>query len=380
MEWITKFYDSYPTGFPFLVVTDMVKWIILQPYHDAAKGMPCFRATRMLTTDAASSVLAALALQCQGSLEGKEAEKKEDSSDPATTSSRETQSSGKRKRTATQSPNESAKKHNHSGPSCNVLHLSPFKLKIGNEEKTIVPQRYLGGNSSSGVYQALVGHQHVAVKFYFGKPVCAVEEANVLLDLQAANCSRIPSLEFQGTIHGTPIIATSPAGVCSYDQYRKCYHRRCFRGKALAKFVVQEQEALAAMHSAGYVHYDVKPSNFVRLEDGSTVLIDFEGARKLGAFVHQMLYTRKYCPRSVHRTMLEDTNDLVCGEDDLESLIYSIWELGAGKLPWQGVESDAELANLKHAFMQRIERRQVPYPLHWLLDLVTPLATKVRQL
>ena len=107
------------------------------------------------------------------------------------------------------------------------------------------------------------------------------------------------------------------------------------------------------LHNQGFVHCDIKPSNFLLQNDPENplVLIDFGLAMRYMNPVTHKLYpqpesfrfvgTKKYA--SIHVIQHEG----VCRRDDLLSWYYSLIEILRGKLPWHAIRDREEMLEAK---------------------------------
>ncbi|GMT10720.1 hypothetical protein PFISCL1PPCAC_2017 [Pristionchus fissidentatus] len=92
------------------------------------------------------------------------------------------------------------------------------------------------------------------------------------------------------------------------------------------------------LHGMGFIHRDIKASNFVLSSDGCNVcIIDFglcrhykdkEGEHKAPREVNQFRGTTRYASLAAHRQQDQSP------KDDIESWLYMIIEFIAGFLPW----------------------------------------------
>jgi eukaryotic-like serine/threonine-protein kinase len=97
-------------------------------------------------------------------------------------------------------------------------------------------------------------------------------------------------------------------------------------------------DALAHFHSAGWVHRDIKPDNFLVADDGQVKLIDFALAKRRRRGLAKWLTPRMKIQQGTKSYMSpEQIRGLVLDERaDLYSFACTIFELVAGKPPFTG--------------------------------------------
>ncbi|CAK5008857.1 unnamed protein product [Meloidogyne enterolobii] len=118
-----------------------------------------------------------------------------------------------------------------------------------------------------------------------------------------------------------------------------------FSAPTALRLSLEMLSALEQLHSLGYVHRDVKPSNFALLQSKDNnktcriMLIDFglcrqfklpNGEIKPPRENTQFRGTIRYAPLAAHRAQEQSP------KDDLESWLYVVAEFMAGELPWSG--------------------------------------------
>ena len=132
-------------------------------------------------------------------------------------------------------------------------------------------------------------------------------------------------------------------------------------GPVPGREAVSMTDALAALHAAGYLHRDVKPSNIGFAADRSPKLLDFGLAREANS--GGAGGTLRYASPEV-------LSGRQAGEaDDVWSLCVVLYEMVAGEHPFAGDGVDE--------VSQRIRRRRVGHPDHVTSDSGPPSAVLV---
>lgn len=121
---------------------------------------------------------------------------------------------------------------------------------------------------------------------------------------------------------------------------------------AIARLGIALAEALTAVHAAGLVHRDVKPSNVLLRADGTPVLTDFslvhDDAQTMHTRTGEFLGTLAYAAPE----QLRGERDRIGPRTDVYGLGVTLWSALAGKPPF-GSGSTATM-------LQRIEHGQLP--------------------
>ena len=139
---------------------------------------------------------------------------------------------------------------------------------------------------------------------------------------------------------------------------RRVARKQRFSLPTVLRFGMQALRCLEVMHEAGFVHRDVKPSNFVvgrGIHTDRVYLIDFGLARQYtDKHTRQPLPPRKdiggfrgtprYASVYVHRE--EDLGR----RDDLWSLLYILVEFVTGDLPWGHKRDKASIGRIKERY------------------------------
>ncbi len=140
--------------------------------------------------------------------------------------------------------------------------------------------REVGRGGAAAVYQAIDRElgRHVALKVYHQPERDRnqlAHEARVAVMLEGAGIVRVFDVDPD---HGWIALEWAPGGAL----------REHIRGRELARLLPIERwalplaTALARVHSAGWVHHDVKPANVILSRTNAPILTDFGTARRIG--------------------------------------------------------------------------------------------------
>lgn len=107
----------------------------------------------------------------------------------------------------------------------------------------------------------------------------------------------------------------------------------------LETFIVQMAEALAYLHSEGWVHCDVKPDNFLCSPDQGVKLIDFALARKIkGNFLAKLLGMKQQTQGTASYMSPEQIRGQpIDGRADIYSLGCTFFEMLSGRSIFTGI-------------------------------------------
>jgi serine/threonine protein kinase len=141
---------------------------------------------------------------------------------------------------------------------------------------------------------------------------------------------------------------------------------------------VQMIESLEGIHKLGYVHRDVKPSNFVigRSKRTSIYLIDFGLARK-----HKLPNGNIRSPRKIagfrgtarYASLNSHKMKELGRRDDLWSVFYSLIEFALGSLPWKRIREKEFIAKMKERITKAELLGNLPKEFEYFMDHLNSL-------
>jgi serine/threonine protein kinase len=220
------------------------------------------------------------------------------------------------------------------------------RFVIGDcSNKTRLVKR-IGGGSFGEVYLGLTDSGvQMAVKVELAccpiAPHCLLHEGDVYRKL--AGCAGVPNVLWFG-MYGSDYSALvmDLLGPTLYGVWAQLGQQ--FSMKTLLMVVDQTLETIADVHSRGFVHRDISPSNFM-LGSGSAnqiYLIDFGQAKRTVNKVVMASRQRLSIARPVVGTPRFTSIFAHAGlepsfRDDIEALGYMWIYLALGRLPWQGI-------------------------------------------
>ncbi|MBW2964042.1 protein kinase, partial [Candidatus Woesearchaeota archaeon] len=203
------------------------------------------------------------------------------------------------------------------------------EIEITSEHPVFI-KAVTGGNMANYLQEAekhkdICSKAPSAAKLYFSHVENTKEGAAILIlgmeDIVGENVERY--------------IDSNPALKWWYDVEDTAQKKDSLRD--LLVLVRQMTDAVDEVHAAGYVHRDVKPSNFMRTKDGSVKSLDFASALKIGA--------RPDMKEGFHGTPEYCSLEHLTGEADVRMDVFSLgcvlYEFMTGRPPYTAAAATA---------------------------------------
>ncbi|KAA6363122.1 MAG: putative Tau-tubulin kinase 1, partial [Streblomastix strix] len=221
----------------------------------------------------------------------------------------------------------------------------------------------------SAIYSSGPNQKHVAIKLEKILPQFTLQANEVLVMKTMENSRHFAKFYQCGTHEGYKFVVMELLGPSLLQLANRQFPFK-FSLSQLLKFGIQGIETLCDLHSAGFVHRDIKPDNFMignSLKTAGTIyLIDFGLCKRMikqnGIIIKPSQYTSfrgtvRYASPNAHR-------HLELGrQDDLISLLYVLVELYVGKLPWNNITDPDIVLSLKieHQGSQLVENMPLEF-------------------
>lgn len=226
-------------------------------------------------------------------------------------------------------------------------------------------ERQLGSGGFGEVYRGVQESTGtpVAIKMerITGRPSFLFHEARVMQDIQkktaADGLPAIALLKYFGQEGSYRMLIMELMGLSLEDIHEK---RRRFSLKTTLMLGIQMISRLEFLHSAGYIHRDLKPDNFLLgLGDQKNriYLIDFglssrylspDGTHREDQAGKSFIGTARYASARTHEGFSQSRRD------DIEQLVYVLIYLYRGRLPWSGLQiADRDEKERKIGSMKR---------------------------
>lgn len=255
-------------------------------------------------------------------------------------------------------------------------HVVHFELSVEQVSRCLPDYevtRVIGSGAMGIVYEA--NHKplqrRVALKIL--PPGLAAREATILRFLREAEIvarihhEHIVPIYDVGSKSGLHYIAMRFVPGVSLD---KAVSAAPLSPREVAGIGLSVARALAFAHNHGIVHRDVKPANILREPDGRVSLTDFGLARVEGSGTMTESGALVGTPNYMSPEQIQGSRESVDGRSDLYSLGITLYELLAGRPPFQEATTPATLRAILEKPAPRLKkfRSDCPRELEIILD------------
>ncbi|XP_056136048.1 tau-tubulin kinase 1 [Lampris incognitus] len=239
----------------------------------------------------------------------------------------------------------------------------------------------IGGGGFGEIYEALdiLTRENVALK------VESAQQPKQVLKMEVAVLKKL-----QGKNHVCKFIGCGRNDKFNYvvmqlqgrnlADLRRSQPRGTFTMSTTLRLGKQILESIEAIHSVGFLHRDVKPSNFAMGRLPSTYrkcyMLDFGLARQYTNTTGEVRPPRtvagfrgtvRYASVNAHK------NKEMGRHDDLWSLFYMLVEFAVGQLPWRKIKDKEQVGQIKERYDHHMLLKHMPSEFHVFLDHVLTL-------
>ncbi|CAF3704569.1 unnamed protein product [Rotaria sp. Silwood1] len=239
----------------------------------------------------------------------------------------------------------------------------------------------IGGGGFGQIYEAydLVIKENVALKLESAKQPKQVLKMEVTVLRRLQGKDHVCKFLGGGTNEFYNYVVMTLQGK-NLAELRRSQTRQCFTLSTSLRISLQILQAIEYIHSIGFLHRDVKPSNFSMGRLPTTCrkvfMLDFGLARK---YTNAEGGVRAARPQAGFRgtvryaSMNAHKNKEMGRHDDLWSLFYMLIEFITGQLPWRRIKDKEQVGQMKEKYDHSIFLKSLPSEFKQFLEHIQSL-------